>query len=112
MSTTPGQVTISGQTISGLALDISSITFDTVPNGLEWDDLNDLTMGTRIRFEGEAVMLKTPRAGAKGDGDNGVITGDTKGEMSFKFIRDGFRVTAVLSPAAIEEAWRQEHGAA
>lgn len=110
--TTPGQTTIGGETISGVRFTISPITFDTIPEGLDWQDLDKMERRVRIRFEGEAILTKTPSAASKYDTDNGVETGEILGELVFKQIREGFRVTAIQTVAEREEAWRKEHGAA
>lgn len=112
MPEVPGQLTVGGEVISGVRLKIAPLELDTVPEGIEWDDLQGLERKTRIRFEGEAILTKTPSALARYDAENGIETGEVLGELHFKPIREGFKVTAVLSPAAIEEAWRKEHGAA
>lgn len=110
--TTPGQLTIAGELISGVKIVVAPLSLDTVPEGIEWDDLQGLERKTRIRFEGEAILTKTPSAQARYDADNGIETGEVLGELHFKPIREGFKVTAILSPAEIEDAWRKEHGAA
>lgn len=107
----PGQVTIAGETISGVKFTVSPVTFDTLPPGLVWEDLDKMERKVRIRFEGEAILTKTPSAASKYDADNGIETGDIVGELLFKMIREGFKVTAIQTPQEREDAWRADHGA-
>lgn len=110
--TTPGQVQISGETISGIKLMVGGLTIETVPVGLTWEQLASLKRKDRLKVELELIVAKAPTTAAKYDRDSGDETGAPLGELVLAPIREGFRITAVQTAEQREQAWREAHGAA
>lgn len=109
--TTPGQVTISGETISGARLKVSELTVDTLPEGMTWDQFSSLGRKDRMRIEVEVILTRSPSVVSKYDAESGDETGDITGELVFKPLREGFKVLAIQTASAREAAWHREHTA-
>lgn len=112
MTNTPGQVTIKGEIVSGLKLQIAALVLDTIPQGMTWEDIAEQGYLDRIRAEVEFVVDKTPAGAGKIDGETGDETGAPVGVISWRPIREGFKVTAILKRDEREAAWNQAHGVA